>query len=94
MKLECKHVWDYISDFIDDLVTPELRLDIEDHLQHCRICTAVLDSTRNILILTTDDRTFEVPVGMSERLHARLEKEIGGSADIGGSAKEPGGFRD
>lgn len=76
MKLECKHLWEYISDYIDEALAPELRRDIESHLEHCEICSAVLDSTRNILILTADDRTFQVPVGMSERLHARLEKEI------------------
>jgi hypothetical protein len=34
----------------------------------------VLDSTRNILILTADERVFELPVGFSERLHERLEQ--------------------
>jgi hypothetical protein len=29
--------------------------------------------------LTADDRTFELPVGYSERLHERLKKEIEGS---------------
>jgi len=28
------------------------------------------------LILTADDRTFELPVGFSERLHERLAKEL------------------
>jgi hypothetical protein len=36
-----------------------------------------LDSTRNVLVLMADDRTFELPVGYSERLHARLTKELG-----------------
>lgn len=76
MKLECKHVWEYISEYIDGSVSAELRQDIERHLEHCEICSAILDSTRNILILTADDRTFELPVGFSERLHERLKKEI------------------
>jgi hypothetical protein len=45
-------------------------------LEHCEICSAILDSTRNILVLTADDRTFELPIGYSERLHARLAKEL------------------
>ena len=49
---------------------------LERHLEHCEICSAILDSTRNILILTADKRTFEVPVGFSEKLHRRLEEEI------------------
>lgn len=76
MELNCKHVWRYISDYLDGTVTPELRVEIELHLEHCELCSAILDSTRNILILTADDRTFELPVGFSERLHARLESEM------------------
>lgn len=76
MKLECKHVWEHISEFIDGRVDAQLRVEIEKHLEHCEICSAILDSTRNILILTADDRTFELPVGYSERLHERLKKEF------------------
>jgi hypothetical protein len=76
MKLDCKHVWEHISEYIDARVDPKLRKEIELHLSHCEICSAILDSTRNILVLTGDNRTFELPVGYSERLHERLEGEI------------------
>ncbi|HKD51630.1 MAG TPA: zf-HC2 domain-containing protein [Candidatus Acidoferrum sp.] len=76
MRLACKHVWGHISEYIDGSVDAKLREEIERHLEHCEICSAILDSTRNILILTADNRTFELPVGFSERLHERLEKEI------------------
>ena len=77
MKLECKHVWKHISEFIDGSLDAQLREDIERHLENCEICSAILDSTRNILILTADDLTFELPVGYSDRLHERLKSEIG-----------------
>ena len=76
MVLNCKHVWKEISNYIDGTVSPELREAIENHLANCRHCAAVLDSTRNILVLVADERTFELPVGYSERLHARLQKEM------------------
>jgi hypothetical protein len=76
MELNCKHVWGYISEYLDDSVDDELRTLIEYHLEHCEICSAVLDSTRNILYLTTDNRTFALPVGFSGRLQARLEREF------------------
>jgi hypothetical protein len=76
MKLDCKHVWEHISEYIDGTVDAKLREDIELHLEHCEICSAILDSTRNILVLTADDRTFELPVGYSKRLHERLKEEI------------------
>jgi anti-sigma factor RsiW len=74
--LECKHVWDYISEFLDDSLPAETKELVQRHLESCEICSAILDSTRNILVLTADDRVFELPAGYSERLHARLAREI------------------
>jgi len=76
MVIECKHVWNYISDFLDGNLPEETRELVQKHLEHCEICSAILDSARNILVLTADDRVFELPVGFSERLHARLNREI------------------
>jgi len=76
--LDCKHIWDCISGYLDDTLSPELRDLVQKHLDHCEICSAVLDSTRNILILTADDLIFELPVGFSERLHSRLDQEMTG----------------
>jgi putative zinc finger protein len=76
MRIECKHVWEHISEYIDHTVDAELLVEIERHLETCEICSAILDSTRNILVLTADGRTFELPVGYSERLHESLEREL------------------
>jgi hypothetical protein len=76
MVLECKQVWDYISDYLDDSLPSEVRELVQRHLEHCEICSAILDSTRNILILTADDRVFELPIGFSDRLHTRIAEEI------------------
>ncbi len=76
MVIECRHVWEYISGYIDDALPPETRALVQKHLEHCEICSAILDATRNIIVLTADDRVFELPVGYSERLHARLDREF------------------
>ena len=79
MILECRHVWDYISEFLDDSLPAETKKLVRKHLENCEICSAILDSTRNILILTADDRVFELPACYRERLHARLAREIHGA---------------
>jgi hypothetical protein len=76
MKLECKHVWEHISEYLDQQLDAKLLREIESHLENCEVCSAILDSTRNILVLTADNRTYELPVGYSERLHKRLEKTL------------------
>jgi predicted anti-sigma-YlaC factor YlaD len=73
MKIDCKHVWQYISAYIDGDVDAVLRAEIDSHLEHCEICSAILDSTRNVVVLMADDRVFEIPAGYSERLHRRLD---------------------
>ena len=83
MVIDCKHVWGCISDYLDVALPEDIRLDVQKHLEHCEICSAILDSTRNILILTADERVFELPLGFSERLHARLEDESKGLAPDG-----------
>ena len=76
MRIDCKHVWQHISAYIDGDVDAVLRADIDKHLETCEICSAVLDSTRNVVVLVADDRVFELPAGFSNRLHARLDQEL------------------
>jgi anti-sigma factor RsiW len=76
MVIDCKHVWNFISDYIDGTLSEEARTDVQKHLEHCEICSAILDSTRNVIILTADDHVFELPGGFSERLHARIDLEL------------------
>lgn len=81
MVIACKHVWDYLSDYIDSSLPPETRALVQKHLDHCELCSAILDSTRDIIVLTADDRVFELPVGYSQRLHARLDLELNPAAE-------------
>jgi len=76
MRIDCKHVWQHISAYIDGEVDAELRAEIDRHLETCEICSAILDSTRNVVVLMADNRTFELPTGFSTRLHARLDREL------------------
>ena len=77
MVLKCKHVWEAISGYLDHDLDPEVRRSLEEHLAQCVHCSALLDSTRNVLVLISDERTFSLPVGFSERLAQRLEQEMG-----------------
>ncbi|MGA7106565.1 MAG: zf-HC2 domain-containing protein [Terracidiphilus sp.] len=65
-----------MSAYIEGDVDSALRAEIDKHLETCEICSAVLDSTRNVVILMADDRVFELPTGYSQRLHERIEREL------------------
>jgi len=76
LRIDCKHVWQHISAYIDGEVDAALRVEIDKHLETCEICSAVLDSTHNVIVLVADDRVFRLPAGFSDRLHARIDREF------------------
>ena len=76
MRIDCKHVWQHISAYIDGDVDAVLRAEIDRHLETCEICSAVLDSTRNVVVLMADGRVFELPIGFSRRRHDRIDGEL------------------
>ena len=76
MKLDCKHIWRELSNYIDGDIPPAVRRDVEAHVAQCRHCAALLDSTHNIIVLIADERRMELPLGFSKRLRVRLEREL------------------
>jgi anti-sigma factor RsiW len=75
MAMTCKDIWREVSNYIDNTISPAMRAELEQHLSYCRNCTAVVDGIHNIVVLVADGRVFSLPIGFSERLRARLEKE-------------------
>ena len=74
MEISCLDVIRELSNYIDVDVSPELRSQIEAHLPACAHCTAIYDGLRNSITLVTDERSFQLPAGFSQRLRAKLEK--------------------
>lgn len=72
----CKTVIAHLSEYLDGEISPEWREKIESHLRGCRRCSAVYDSTRKMLVIVGDERTFEIPAGYSTRLHHFLDDVI------------------
>jgi len=74
--VSCKTVIANLTNYLDGDVAPEMREKIEKHLRRCHRCTAVYDSTRKMLVITGDERIFEIPAGFSERLHTFLDSTL------------------
>ena len=72
----CEQVLQELSNFIDQDIDPALRAEIEAHLAMCHRCSILHDSLRKVLVIVGDERTFEISVGYSERLHARIDQHL------------------
>lgn len=79
MVVNCEHVWQEVSNYLEGDVDPGLRAAMEAHFKECKHCTAVLVGTRNIVQLYGDDRLFEVPAGFGQRLQKRLAQQSASS---------------
>jgi anti-sigma factor RsiW len=76
LEISCVEVWQEISNYIDDDISPDLRARMEAHFKACDHCTAILDGAKNIVQIVTDDRAFDVPRSFGKRLFAKFDKEI------------------
>jgi predicted anti-sigma-YlaC factor YlaD len=74
--MDCKDVLAGLSDYMDGDVSGELRKALEEHIRRCRRCRVVFDTTRRTLQIVSDAEPFEVPLAVSARLYARLEKVL------------------
>lgn len=76
--VSCEHVLEQLSNFIEGEIDPALHAEIEAHLKMCQRCSVLHDSLRKVLVIVADGRTFEIPVGYSERLHAFIDQQLNG----------------
>lgn len=76
IEIDCKEVWNQISNYLDDELPPGLRATMVAHFRECAHCTAVLDGTRNVVQLLGDGRVFEVPAGAGQRLYDKLNNSL------------------
>lgn len=80
--VSCKTIVAHLSAYVDGDATVEMRQQIERHLRGCRRCSVVYDSTRKMLVITGDERVFELPPGVSERLHGFLSEALSKSIRV------------
>ena len=74
--VNCETVLQELSNFVDHEIDPALRAEIEAHLKTCQRCSVLHDSLRKLVVIVADERTFEIPVGYSERLHAFIDQHL------------------
>jgi len=68
----CTEFLAMLDDLIDDAVTPELRADLQEHLQGCEHCEVTLSTTRKTIQIYRSHEIYDMPAGLRERLHAAI----------------------
>lgn len=72
--LDCNQVLAELSNYLDDEVSLELSRAIAQHLVRCHRCWVIYNTTSRTLKIVSDCLPSTVPVAVSERLHAKLQR--------------------
>ena len=81
--ISCSDFMAEIGNYLEGDVAAEVRLQLENHLSHCRTCTVLYDSTRKTLQIVTDSGSFDLPEvtfkSIAEKVMARIRSQNGDS---------------
>ena len=76
MELTCAEVLRELSNYMDEDVTPALRVRIDTHVRVCGGCRVIYDGVRNVITLVGEFETIELPTGFSKRLRQKLSNPV------------------
>jgi anti-sigma factor RsiW len=78
--LNCEGVIRELSNYIDGELPPAVRMELEQHLAHCKDCKIIVDQTKMTVQIFCDSEPVELPKDVSARLHDALRKKMGPSS--------------
>ena len=74
--MNCRGLIREISAYLDGELGPELLADIERHLERCKDCRLVVDTTRKTIEIYYSAQPLPLPADVRERLHQALIKRL------------------
>jgi anti-sigma factor RsiW len=74
--VNCSGLIREISAYLDGELGPELLADIERHLERCKDCRVVVDTTRKTIEIYYSAQPLPLPTDVHERLHQALVKKL------------------
>jgi len=70
----CKHLLAELTDYLDDALEPEMRIQLEAHLAKCPNCWVVCDTTRKTIQVFKGMEPYPLPEDVKSRLARALHK--------------------
>lgn len=75
--MNCRGLIREICDYLDGELGPETLAEIELHLQRCKDCRVIVDTTRKTIEIYYNTQPLPLPNDVRERLHQALSKRLG-----------------
>ena len=75
--LNCREVSDFLTDYLEDALTPDVKRQFEEHVQHCKHCRALLRQFQTTVELTRETKPVEPPEELAEHTLTFLRERLG-----------------
>ncbi len=79
--ITCKDFLSELNDFLDDSAAPDLRKELESHLNECPNCWVVCDTTKKTIAIYQGMECHSIPSAVHHRLMAAIEKKCCGKGN-------------
>ncbi|MGA9884929.1 MAG: anti-sigma factor family protein [Candidatus Acidiferrales bacterium] len=74
--MKCKDIVKELADYLDEDLDSSLRASIEEHLDKCKDCRLVVDTTKQTIQIYCNSEPAPLPAETKSRLHDALAKRL------------------
>jgi predicted anti-sigma-YlaC factor YlaD len=74
--VKCKEIITELASYLDEALDPCLRASIEQHLDKCKDCRIVVDTTQQTIHIFCNSEPAPLPLSTRQRLHEALAKHL------------------
>jgi anti-sigma factor (TIGR02949 family) len=80
--LTCKQFLQELNDYLDESVGPDIRRELQAHVNECPNCFVIVDTTKKTLEVYKGMQPQAVPEHIKSRLMAALEKKMRAKREV------------
>lgn len=74
--MKCKEIVKELADYLDEDLDSSLKASIEEHLNNCKDCRLVVDTTKQTIQIFCNSEPAPLPAETRSRLHQALTKHL------------------
>ena len=73
--MKCEDLLEYLNDYVDGDIDPEICDEFKEHIAHCNPCEVVIDNIRKTITLYKSGEPCEIPLKFKKCLHKTLKEK-------------------
>ncbi len=88
--MKCSEFLKELTDYLDGVIDPRTKAELEEHLQWCHNCYVVCNTTQRTIEIYRDQQLVELPDDLRTRLRSAIMTKCEQHKHDAEKSKEPG----